>query len=103
MEHYYISSTKYTLLERQTKRYGKVYDVAFRVLSLDGKEIQKRLCGYETKTAAKEAYTKFVTEPIKEKAAGKTVPCFRRALQRVSFVAAQSGQRFHHLLKAKGI
>ena len=62
MEHYYISSTKYTLLERQTKRYGKVYDVAFRVLSLDGKEIQKRLCGYETKTAAKEAYTKFVTE-----------------------------------------
>ena len=76
MIEYYISSTKYTLQERQTKR-GKVYDVAFRVIDLSGNEHQKKLCGYFTKTAAKEAYTEFVTNkcelvknnPIKKKKA----------------------------------
>lgn len=74
MIEFYISSTKYTLQERQTKR-GKVYDVCFRVLDLEGNEHQKKLCGYFTKTAAKEAYTEFVTakcelvknNPIKKK------------------------------------
>lgn len=61
MIEYYISSTKYSLQERQTKR-GKVYDVVFRVISLSGDESQKKLCGYFTKTAAKQAYTEFITE-----------------------------------------
>lgn len=74
MIEFYISSTKYTLQERQTKR-GKVYDVVFRVVDLSGEEHQKKLCGYFTKTAAKEAYADFVTakcelvknNPIKKK------------------------------------
>ena len=74
MIEFYISSTKYTLQDRQTKR-GKVYDVAFRVIDLSGNEHQKKLCGYFTKTAAKQAYTEFITEkcelvknnPIKQK------------------------------------
>jgi hypothetical protein len=34
---YYISSNKYSLQERQTKQ-GKVYDVMFRIVTLDGEE-----------------------------------------------------------------
>lgn len=60
-ERYYILSTKYSLQERQTKR-GKVYDVVFRVVDLSGNTKQKNLCGYSTKTLAKQAYTDFVTE-----------------------------------------
>lgn len=41
---FYISSTKYTLQERMTKR-GKVYDVVFRIVTLDGKEKQKKVVG----------------------------------------------------------
>ena len=74
-EHFYISSTKYTLQERMTKNRGRVYDVVFRIITLDGTEKQKKLSGYSTKTAAKNAYTEFVTEycelvknnPIKKK------------------------------------
>ena len=62
MEQYYISSTKYSIQERQTKLNGKVYDLFFYVVTLDGERKQKRLSGYKTKTAAKEAYTAFVTD-----------------------------------------
>lgn len=61
MIEFYISSTKYSLKERQTVR-GKVYDVIFRVVTLDGNEKQKSLCGFSTKTAAKQAYADFITE-----------------------------------------
>ena len=61
MIEFYISSTKYSLKERQTTR-GKVYDVVFRVITLDGNEKQKSLCGFFTKTAAKQAYADFITE-----------------------------------------
>ena len=61
-EKFYISSTKYALQERQTKKHGKVYDVVFRILTMDGIEKQKKLSGYTTKTLAKEAYTDFVTK-----------------------------------------
>ena len=61
MVQYYISSTKYSLQERMTRR-GKVYDVVFRIRTIDGTEKQKRLSGFFTKTLAKEAYTKFVTD-----------------------------------------
>jgi integrase len=47
--------------ERMTKR-GKVYDVVFRIVTLDGQEKQKKLSGYFTKTLAKEAYLQFVDE-----------------------------------------
>lgn len=56
---YYISSNKYSLQERQTKR-GKVYDVYFRITTLDGIVKPKKLSGFETKTKAKEGYLQFV-------------------------------------------
>ncbi len=62
MTEYYISSTKFTIQERITKKHGKVYDVVFRIVTLDGIEKQKRLAGYPTKTAAKDGYTDFITE-----------------------------------------
>ena len=71
---YYISSNKYSLHERQTKR-GRVYDVVFRIITLDGDEKQKKLSGFTTKALAKQAYVDFVTSkcelvknnPIKKK------------------------------------
>lgn len=72
---YYISSNKYSLQERQTKKHGKVYDVIFRIVTFDGEEKQKKLSGYSSKTLAKQAYLDFITEkcelvknnPIKKK------------------------------------
>lgn len=61
MEKYYISSNKYSLQERMTKR-GKVYDVVFRVVTTTGQVRQKKLSGYFTKGRAKEAYLEFVEE-----------------------------------------
>lgn len=71
---FYISSTKYSLQERMTRR-GKVYDVVFRIVTLDGYEKQKKLSGFASKTLAKQGYTDFVTQkcqlvknnPIKKK------------------------------------
>lgn len=71
---FYISSTKYSLQERMTRR-GKVYDVVFRIVTLDGIEKQKKLSGFSSKTLAKQGYTDFVTSkcelvknnPIKKK------------------------------------
>ena len=60
-ERYYISSAKYSLQERQTKR-GKVYDVVFRVIDISGTTVKKKLCGYTTKTLAKQGYADFITE-----------------------------------------
>ncbi len=76
MAEFYISSNKYSLQERQTKR-GKVYDVVFRIVSLDGLEKQKKLSGYSSKALAKQAYIDFITNkcelvknnPIKKKKA----------------------------------
>ena len=61
MKEFYISSNKYSLQERQTKR-GKVYDVFFRIITIDGEEKQKKLSGYTNKTLAKQAYIDFITE-----------------------------------------
>lgn len=62
MPQYYISSTKFNIQERQTKKHGRVYDVVFRVVTPDGIEKQKKLSGFSTKALAKEAYAGFVTE-----------------------------------------
>ena len=80
-ERYYISSNKYSLQERMTKR-GKVYDVVFRIVTIDGQEKQKKLSGYSTKALAKQAYMEFVTEkcelvknnPLKKKKPQKEEP-----------------------------
>ena len=61
MSEFYISSNKYSLHERQTKR-GKVYDVRFRIITLDGTEKQKKLSGYANKVLAKQAYIDFITK-----------------------------------------
>lgn len=62
MEQYYISSTKYNIQERQTQKNGKVFDIYFYVITLDGDKKQKKLTGFKTKTAAKESYADFVTK-----------------------------------------
>lgn len=61
MEKYYIRSNKYSTQERQTKC-GRVYDIAFRIVTKEGKEKQKKLSGFKTKGAAREAYLEFVQE-----------------------------------------
>lgn len=81
MSDFFISSNKYSLQERQTKR-GKVYDVVFRVVTMDGYEKQKKLSGYATKNLAKQAYLEFVSEkcellknnPLKKKNYQKEEP-----------------------------
>lgn len=82
MANFYISSNKYSLQERQTKLNGKVYDVVFRIVTMDGIEKQKKLSGYKTKALAKEAYLEFVQEncellknnPLKKKNTDKEIP-----------------------------
>ena len=57
---YYIVSTKYNIAERKTVNNGKVYDVRFRIIdSKTGKEINKKLSGFQTKALAKQAYADF--------------------------------------------
>lgn len=78
---YYISSNKYSLQERNTKN-GKVYDVFFRIVTLDGIEKQKKLSGFKTKTLAKQGYMEFITQncelvknnPIKKRNPKKEEP-----------------------------
>ncbi len=70
-EHYYIQSNKYSTHERQTKR-GRVYDVFFRIVTLDGHEKQKKLSGFRTKTEAKQGYLDFVQKYC-EHAKGKAI------------------------------
>ena len=60
-EHYYISSNKFSTQERQTKR-GRVYDIVFRIVTMEGAEKQKKLSGFRTKGDAKQAYLDFVQE-----------------------------------------
>lgn len=61
MTEYYIYSNNFSIQERQTKK-GKVFDVVFRVITLDGEEKQKKLSGFKTKSLAKQAHAQFVTE-----------------------------------------
>ena len=81
MEKYYIVSNKYSIEERMSKLRGKVYDVRFRIFTIDGEMIQKKLSGYSTKTLAKQGYLEFVqeccefvrTNPFKKKAPDKEI------------------------------
>ena len=58
---FYISSTKHSIRERQTKHYGKVYDIRFRIIDKNGVEIHKKLSGFANKTLAKQGHTDFIT------------------------------------------
>lgn len=76
---YYITSNKYSLQERTDAKGKKVYDLVFSIITLDGQRKQKWMRGFTTKTYAKEAYLKFVTDncevvrqnPVKKKNADK--------------------------------
>lgn len=70
-EHYYISSNKYSTQERQTKR-GRVFDIVFRIVTMDGIEKQKKLSGFRTKGDAKQGYLDFVQKYC-ELAKGKAI------------------------------
>ncbi len=70
-ERYYISSNKFSTQERQTKR-GRVYDIVFRIATMDGVEKQKKLSGFKTKGDAKQAYLDFVQQYC-ELAKGKSI------------------------------
>ena len=62
MSDFYITSSKFSIRERKTKR-GKVYDAIFRIVDkTDGSVRQKTLAGYSTKSAAKVAYNEFVED-----------------------------------------
>ncbi len=58
------TSYAFSYRERQTKKRGVVYDVIFRIINEDGYEVQKSLCGYASKTLAKQAYTEFMSTYI---------------------------------------
>ena len=63
MLEYYISSTKCSIRQRQTKKHGTVYDVYFRVINKnDLTEKQQKLSGYATKTLAKKAHLDFIDQ-----------------------------------------
>lgn len=62
MAEFYISSTKCTIRERNTKLNGRVYDVYFRIVDQEGYEHQKKLSGFTSKTKAKEAHADFITQ-----------------------------------------
>lgn len=78
---FYLTSNKYNINERMTKNRGKVYDVRFRITTIDGKTINKKLSGYKTKSLANAAYFNFVQEyceivkksPIRQQKADKEV------------------------------
>lgn len=61
MKKYYISTNKFNIQERMTKK-GKVFDIFFYVTTLDGKYTHKRLSGFATKAKAKAAFLDFVQE-----------------------------------------
>lgn len=81
MIEFYISSTKCSIHERKTKKHGTVYDVVFRVITLDGREQQKKLSGYASKSLAKKAHLEFIStkcevmknNPIKKKNPDKQI------------------------------
>lgn len=59
---YLITSMTMNIQERKLKT-GKVYDAVFRVIdSYTGETKQKRLSGYPTKQAAKQAHAEFIKE-----------------------------------------
>ena len=61
-ERYYITSHDHSIRQRISKQKGKVYDLVFRVITIDGDIKQKWLRGYKTKALAEAAYMQFVQD-----------------------------------------
>ena len=61
-ERYYITSHEHSVRQRVTAKKGKVYDLVFRVITIDGEIKQKWLRGYKTKQLAENAYMQFVED-----------------------------------------
>ncbi len=59
---FYVVSTSFNIQERMTATKGKVFDIYFRVINKDGKELQKKLSGFKTKALAKTAHANFISE-----------------------------------------
>lgn len=76
-------SYAFSYRERQTKKKGIVYDIIFRIVNEDGCEVQKSLCGFQTKKLAKQAYTEFMSTYIAppKRYKGKTKITFEFALE----------------------
>lgn len=62
MTEFYITSNKYSVQERIMKDGKSSFDVVFRVVTLDGKEKQKRLCGFKNRKEAGRGYLDFITK-----------------------------------------
>ena len=88
---YYIFSSKYSIHERKLKSGKTVYDVRFRCLDLEGKEMQKNLSGFTTKTLAKQGYTDFVArfcEPIRNN------PIRKNKAQKVNYTVRELSLKY---------
>lgn len=95
MAEFYISSTKYSLQERQTKR-GKVYDVVFRIVTKDGQEKQKKISGFSNKTLAKQGYTDFITERCELL---KNNPLKKKSVDKVEFTIKELSLKYFSSIK----
>lgn len=83
IKRYLITSLSVNIQERKTKQ-GKVYDAVFRIIEAHtGRDVQKRLSGYQTKVLAKQAHAKFIREECelvdknpfaKKRETGKQIP-----------------------------
>jgi integrase len=62
MTEFYITSNKYSVQERIMKDGKSSFDVVFRVVTLDGREKQKRLCGFKNRKEAGRGYIDFITK-----------------------------------------
>ncbi len=73
---------KYNIQARELKSGRKVYDVFFYVYTPEGRK-HKRLCGFETKKLAKQAYEKYITNLLvaPQKYEGKYVVSYEIARQ----------------------
>lgn len=54
MKNYYITSNKYSIQERKTKK-QTVYDIVFRVITVDGIEKQKKVVRIHEQGASEES------------------------------------------------
>lgn len=61
MQEYFITSTKYSTQERISADGRHIFDIVFRVYTLDGDYKQKRLCGFKSKKEANKGFTEFIT------------------------------------------
>ena len=71
---FYLSSNKYSTHERKLKNGKIVYDICFRITTVDGDYKQKWIRGFTSKSLAKagyldfvERYCEYVRQPFRKK------------------------------------